>query len=86
MAQYILGRGQADVDDLICNTLGAMLGYCLCMLFVSLSGKQWKTAGAYALLPALSIVALTGVFFAYRFQPYGNLEDAPIYAADTKGV
>jgi glycopeptide antibiotics resistance protein len=86
VAQYILGRGQADVDDLICNTLGAMLGYCLCMLFVSLSGKRWKTAGAYALLPALSIVALTGVFFAYRFQPYGNLEDAPIYAADTKGV
>ena len=31
-------------------------------------------------------MALTGVFFAYRFQPYGNLEDAPIYAADTKGV
>ena len=86
VAQYILGRGQADVDDLICNTLGAMLGYCLCMLFVSLSGKRWKTAGAYALLPALSIVALTGVFLAYRFQPYGNLEDAPIYAADTKGV
>ncbi len=86
MAQYILGRGQADVDDLICNTLGAMLGYCLCMLFVSLAGKRWKTAGAYALLPALSIVALAGVFLAYRFQPYGNLEDAPIYAADTKGV
>lgn len=84
--QYILGRGQADADDLICNTLGAMLGYCLCMLFVSLSGKRWKIAGAYALLPALSIVALTGVFLVYRFQPYGNLEDAPIYAADTKGV
>lgn len=84
--QYILGRGQADVDDLICNTLGAMLGYCLCMLLVSLSGKQWKIAGAYALLPVLSIVALTGVFLVYRFQPYGNLEDAPIYAADTKGV
>lgn len=45
VAQYILGRGQADVDDLICNTLGAMLGYCLCMLFVSLAGRRWKTAG-----------------------------------------
>ena len=28
--QYSLGRGQADVDDLICNILGAMLGYDLC--------------------------------------------------------
>lgn len=86
VAQYILGRGQADVDDLICNTLGAMLGYCLCMLFISLVGKRWKTAGAYALLPVLSIVALASVFFTYYLQPYGNLEDAPIYAADTKGV
>lgn len=86
VTQYILGRGQADVDDLICNTLGAMLGYCLCMLFVGLVCKRWKTAGACAVLPVLSIVALTGVFLTYHFQPYGNLEDAPIYAADTKGV
>ena len=27
LLQYVLGRGQADVDDLICNVLGAMLGY-----------------------------------------------------------
>lgn len=86
VTQYIFGRGQADVDDLICNTLGAVLGYCLCMLFVSLAGKRWKTAGACAVLPVLSIAALTGVFLTYHFQPYGNLEDAPIYAADTKGV
>ena len=84
--QYILGRGQADVDDLICNTLGAMLGYCLCMLFVSLARKRWKLSVAYVVLPILSAAALAGVFLAYHFQPYGNLADAPIYAANTKGV
>lgn len=84
--QYILGRGQADVDDLLCNALGTMLGCCLCMLFVSLAGKQWKIAGAYAALPVLSAVALAGVFLAYHLQPYGNLSDAPIYAANTSGV
>lgn len=84
--QYILDRGQADVDDLICNTLGAMLGYCLCMLFSSLAGKHWKTAGAYAVLPVLSAMALAGVFLTYRLQPYGNLADTPIYAANTSGV
>ena len=84
--QYSLGRGQADVDDLICNILGAMLGYCLCMLAVSLKGKRWKCAGAYAVLPVLSIAVLAGVGLAYRLQPYGNLVDAPIYAANTKGV
>lgn len=84
--QYSLGRGQADVDDLICNILGAMLGYCLCMLAVSLKGKRWRCAGAYAVLPILSIAVLAGVGLAYRLQPYGNLVDAPIYAANTKGV
>lgn len=84
--QYILGRGQADVDDLICNILGAMLGYCLCMLFVSLAGKRWKVAGIYAVLPVLSAAALACVFLTYYFQPYGNLADAPIYAANTRGT
>ncbi len=84
--QYSFGRGQADIDDLLCNTLGAMLGYCLYMLFASLAGKRWKSAGAYAALPVLSGIALAGVFLVYRFQPYGNLADAPIYAAHTKGV
>lgn len=84
--QHLLNRGQADVDDLICNTLGAMLGYCLVMLFLSLKGKRWKCAGAYAALPVLSIAALAGVFLSYHFQPYGNLADAPIYAANTKEV
>lgn len=86
MLQYVLSRGQADVDDLLCNTLGAMLGYCLCMLFVSLAGKRWKTAGICAVLPVLSVAVLAGVFLTYRFQPYGNLADAPIYAANTRGV
>lgn len=84
--QYILGRGQADVDDLICNVLGAMLGYCLCMLFVSRAGRRRKPVWAYAVLPVLSAAALAGVFPAYYIQPYGNLADAPIYAANTKGV
>ena len=63
-----------------------MLGYCLGMFFLSLKGKRWKSAGAYAVLPVLSIAVLSGVFLVYHFQPYGNLADAPIYAANTKGV
>ena len=84
--QYTLGRGQADVDDLICNVLGAMLGYCLCMLFVCLTEKRGKATGIYAVLPILSVTALVGVFLTYHFKPYGNLADAPIYAANTRGV
>lgn len=86
LLQYVLGRGQADVDDLICNVLGAMLGYCFCMLFVSLVRKQWKTAGVYVIFPVLSIAAIAGVFLTYHFRPYGNLADGPIYNAKTKEI
>lgn len=84
--QYILGRGQADIDDLICNILGTMLGYCICLCFINLIRKNWKSAGRNAAFPILFVAALAGVFLAYHFQPYGNLADAPIYAANTKGV
>lgn len=84
--QYILQRGSADVDDLFCNTLGAMLGWSLCMTAVSLAEKQWKAAGACAALPVLSAAVLAGVFLAYQLQPYGNLADAPAFTADTSGT
>lgn len=84
--QFFLGRGQSDVDDLLCNTLGAMLGYCLCMLAAGLAQKRWKAALACAALPLLSAAALGGVLLAYQLQPYGNLAYAPIYPARTQGV
>lgn len=84
--QYLLKRGQADVDDLICNTLGAMLGYCLCMAVASLPEKRWKATATYAVLPVLSAAALAGVFIAYQLQPYGNLTNAPVFAADVRKI
>lgn len=66
--------------------LGAMLGWCLCMLAVCLLKKERRRAGAYAILPILSVLALFGVWLAYALQPYGNLEYAPIYPADVSGV
>ena len=86
LLQYILGRGQADVDDLICNILGTMLGYCICLCFINLIRKKWKSAGRNAAFPILFVATLAGVFLVYRVQPYGNLADAPIYAANTEGV
>lgn len=84
--QYILRRGSADVDDLFCNTLGAMLGYCLCMIALGLLEKKWKLAGACAVLPVLSAAFLAGVFIVYQVQPYGNLPDAPAFTANTRDV
>lgn len=79
--QFFTGRGQADVDDLFCNTLGAMLGYCLYRIVLSFFQREWKALGLSTLLPILSAAVLLGIFTAYRLQPYGNLADGPIPAA-----
>ena len=86
IAQYLLSRGTADVDDLFANTLGTMLGYCLCMAFVSLIGRKGKLFALYSLLPLLSIASLAGVFGIYYIQPYGNLAQAPAYTVNTEDV
>lgn len=84
--QFLTGRGQADVDDLFCNTLGAMLGYCLCLAAVSFAERNWKAIRLYITFPALSIAVLAGIFLAYQLQPYGNLADGPVpmMPADTR--
>ena len=79
--QLVTGRGQADVDDLFCNTLGAMLGYCLCLIVLSFSRQEWKALALYTALPILSTAVLAGIFLTYRLQPYGNLADGPIPVA-----
>ena len=76
--QFLTGRGQADIDDLFCNVLGAMLGFCLCLIALNLWDWRWKAAAPYAVLPVLSAAVFAGIFAAYRLQPYGNLADGPI--------
>lgn len=84
--QYIFILGSADVDDLFCNILGTMLGFCLCMMVLSIVEKRPGLCAAYAVLPVLSAAVLAGTFIAYDIQPYGNLADAPAFAANTKDV
>lgn len=76
--QFLTGRGQADVDDLFCNVLGAMLGFCLCLIALNLWDWRWKAAAPYTAFPALFAAVFVGTFAAYHLQPYGNLADGPI--------
>lgn len=85
-AQYASALGMADVDDLFCNTLGTMVGWCLCMIVLYLMDKKPALAGACAALPALAAAVLGGTFAAYYLQPYGNLADAPAFDADLSGA
>ncbi len=84
--QYVGALGMADVDDLFCNTLGTMVGWCLCMTALYLVDKKPALAGACAALPVLAAAVLGGTFAAYYLQPYGNLADAPVFDANLSGA
>lgn len=87
--QYILNRGLFDIDDLFANTLGAMLGFCIVMFIASVQKKEerlWKKSVAYALLPIVTVAAISGIFIAYQLQEYGNLTTAAVYKTNTKDI
>lgn len=87
--QLAMGRGICDVDDLFCNTLGAVIGYFIVMTVLSLlneKGKRIKPALVYGSL-ALSLVAtVCSVFVVYQVKEYGNLPNAAAYTSNTRGT
>ncbi len=89
LVQYATGRGMLDVDDLFANTLGGILGYCIVMAVLSLFGRKEKTLKkrlAYLAFPAAFAIVLVGLYAGYHLKEYGNLEESPVFTADTKGV
>lgn len=84
--QWVGGRGIFDIDDLFCNTLGAMTGFCCLMAALSAARKKWARGLAFGLLALIPVAAIGGIFLAYEIQPYGNLTQAYIYQIDTEDV
>ncbi len=86
-AQFLLGAGTFDVDDLICNTLGAVLGWAAVTVVLLLLERAPKKAylPAGAVLGGFLAVVL-GFVGLYFIQPYGNLAIAPSYTVDVKNV
>lgn len=87
--QLAFGRGICDVDDLFCNTLGAVIGYFMIMTILSLfgeKGKRWKPGLAYGCLTLASVMAVCSVFIVYQMKEYGNLPNAAAYTNNTNGT
>lgn len=85
LAQLITGRGLFDVDDIVANALGTMIGYCFIMILrrARVRSKSWML---YASLPVASALLLVGTVIVYNAKPYGNLEIAPSYTVNTSGI
>ncbi len=85
LGQMVTGN-MTDVDDLLHNTLGAMLGWCAVMLILNIRAKKPGRAAACLILPGAVAAVFAGVFLAYEWQEFGNLQYAPAFRADTAGV
>ena len=82
LLQLLLNRGVCDVDDLFCNSLGAVMGYFAFRAARSLfgeKGKRLKPMLCYGALALAPVVAVGGIFGAYQLKEYGNLPEAAAY-------
>ncbi len=89
LCQLALGRGICDVDDLFCNTVGAVIGYLLIMTILSLGhqkGKRARPVLVYGGLCLALVASLSSIFVLYGAKEYGNLPQAPAYTSNTKSV
>lgn len=87
LLQLIFSRGVFDVDDLFCNTLGAMIGYFVVMVILSgcqRAGKGWRPMLTYGCLTLISLGSIGCVFLNYHAKEFGNLPQAPAYRIDTR--
>lgn len=79
LVQLISLLGVFDVNDLINNTLGILVGYGISMLFLaSVHRKKMATKDIFLYIaPLLIVVVVFGsVFVAYSIQELGNLSSA----------
>lgn len=77
--QSITGKGLCDIDDLVCNTLGAFLGGCLILSLYSVKQRNLKGAAGYLLGPVFCCLVFGAAFLMYHLQNYGNMPAAPSY-------
>lgn len=82
LGQYATGVGLFDVDDLFCNTLGALLGgECMLALLAVLKKRPHRPRRVcgHLALPLCFLLGLGCIFAAYARQEYGNFPQAPAY-------
>ena len=87
ITQMLLKRGISEIDDLINNTLGTMIGFGLFVIvllaFNRLRGREtqdfrWKKMPVYQIPLLGTVLMFTVIFSSYARQELGNLPITPI--------
>lgn len=75
-AQYVFAIGVFDVDDIISNVLGTILGYSISTTCIGVIDKEKRTAGyiLFHIWPFCTIILVfVGFYTNYLSRDYGNL-------------
>ena len=77
-AQFFTGRGGFAVDDIINNTLGALIGF---GIYKVMAIRPFSVKEALKWLSPLliTLAAFSGIFIAYELQELGNLQITPVF-------
>ena len=87
IAQLVTARGIFDIDDLVTNTVGTMLGWSIIMIILSIVERKWeKRCFTYVCVPAALVIVFFGIYIGYVAQPYENLPDAACVTANLDSI
>lgn len=89
MIQFFTNRGIFDVDDLINNIIGVLIGYGLSMIWIGLLHKKDIPFGRIImyLAPTLVTVAtFATIFMGHWIQDLGNLASTNSYVVNMKPI
>lgn len=84
--QYITKIGIFEIDDILNNTIGTLIGYCAFKIYYNLKNKSKKYIGYYFLPLIILILFFTGIHFKYQNQEFGNLSFNYNYKINMKNV
>ncbi|HDR8196771.1 VanZ family protein [Bacillus thuringiensis] len=87
--QFVTDIGRIDISDVLHNTLGGMLGYCISNLLIVFLDKQsapFKQIVKYISLPVIVCLLTLGIIISYKMQEFGNLRINPETKMDMSDI
>ena len=86
--QFISKRGIFELDDIINNTLGCIIGYGIVIFFISIYEKRYKvlTNIIYQIPLIITVISFSIIFITYSKKELGNLSITNSYNIDMSTI
>lgn len=86
--QLISKRGIFELDDIINNTLGCIIGYGIVIFFISIYEKRYKvlTNIIYQIPLIITVISFSIIFITYSKKELGNLSITNSYNIDMSTI